>query len=290
MLPARFELHRPDSLGTALALLAEHGDDASPYAGGTELLIAMKARVVRFAHIVDIKRIAALRGVAARDDGGLSIGALCSHHELANDPLVRKRLPAYARLSANIANIRVRVAGTLGGNLCFAEPHADPPALLCALGAELSLVGSQGERRLSLQDFILGELSTARADQELLVRIEVPGLPVGARAAYRAFGHLERPAVGVAAVAVPDAKGYAWRFFAGAICGRPTPLTSLDQAMAGQPAAEALDSLERNAAAAVEQIEAYDDLRGSADYKRHLVTVLARRTARVALGLEERTA
>jgi carbon-monoxide dehydrogenase medium subunit len=290
MLPARFELHRPDSLGTALALLAEYGDDASPYAGGTELLIAMKARVVRFAHIVDIKRIAALRGVAARADGGLSIGALCTHHELAHDPLVRERLPAYARLSANIANIRVRVAGTLGGNLCFAEPHADPPALLCALGAEVVLARPQGERRLPLQDFILGELSTARTDQELLVRIEVPGQPAGACTAYRAFGHLERPAVGVAAVAVPDGKGYAWRFFAGSICGRPTALTLLEQAMAGQPVAEALDSLDRNAQTAVEQIEAYDDLRGGADYKRHLVTVLARRSARVALGLEERAA
>lgn len=290
MLPARFELHRPDSLATALALLDEHGEDASPYAGGTELLIAMKARVVRFAHIVDIKRITELRGVIARDDGGLSIGALCSHHELANDPIVRKHAPSYARLSANIANIRVRVAGTLGGNLCFAEPHADPPALLCALGAEVCLASLRGMRRMPLQDFILGELSTARTDQELLVRIEVPGQPEGACAAYRAFGHLERPAAGVAVVAVPEGKGYAWRFFAGSACGSPAALTLLEQAMAGQPAAEALDSLERNAQAAVEQIEAYDDLRGSADYKRHLVTVLARRSARVALGLEERAA
>ncbi|MBE0616188.1 MAG: FAD binding domain-containing protein [Burkholderiales bacterium] len=290
MLPARFELHRPDSLATALALLDEYGEDASPYAGGTELLIAMKARVVRFAHIIDIKRIAELRGIVARDDGGLSIGALCSHHELANDPIVRKHAPAYARLSANIANIRVRVAGTLGGNLCFAEPHADPPALLCALGAEVCLAGSRGMRKLPLQDFILGELSTVRTDQELLVRIEVPGQPEGARAAYRAFGHLERPAAGVAAVAKPEGKGYAWRFFAGSMCGRPTALTLLEDAMAGQPPAEALESLERTAQAAVEHIETYDDLRGSADYKRHLVTVLALRSARAALGLEERVA
>lgn len=289
MLPARFNLHRPASVAEALALLGEHGDDASPYAGGTELLIAMKARVVRFAHIVDIKRIDALRGVAARDDGGVSIGALCTHHELANDPLVRERMPAYAELSANVANIRVRAAGTIGGNLCFAEPHADPPAMLCALGAEVVLAGPAGERSLPMQDFILGELTTARAEDELLRRIEVPGLPVGSRAAYRAFGHLERPAVGVAAVAVPSDKGHAWRFFAGAICGRPTALTQIEAAMAGLPAADALAALEAVAESAANALEAHDDLRGSADYKRHLVTVLARRTARAVLGLPERT-
>lgn len=288
MLPARFNLHRPASIGEALALLGQHGDDASPYAGGTELLVAMKARVVRFAHIVDIKRIAELRGVVARPDGGLSIGALCTHHELANHALVRERLPAYADLSANVANIRVRVAGTLGGNLCFAEPHADPPALLCALGAQVVLAGPAGERSLAVGDFIVGELSTARADNELLRRIEVPGLPAGGRAGYRASGHLERPAVGVAAVAVPHGEGHQWRFFAGAICGRPTELTLLAQAMSGLPAAEALAALQANAGAAAETLEAHDDLRGSAEYKRHLVTVLARRAARIALGLAER--
>jgi aerobic carbon-monoxide dehydrogenase medium subunit len=290
MLPARFNLHRPDSVGEALGLLARHGEDASPYAGGTELLIAMKSRVVRFDHIVDLKRISALRGVAARPDGGVSIGALCTHHQLANDPLVRERLPAYSQLSANIANIRVRVAGTLGGNLCFAEPHADPPALLCALDAEAVLVGPAGERRLVLRDFIVGELSTARADHELLQRIEVPSLPQGARAAYRAFGHLERPAVGVAAVAIPHGKGHAWRFFAGAICGRPTALTPLEEAMDGKPPADALAALDTVAESAAAQLEAHNDLRGSAEYKRHLVTVLARRTARLALGLTERPA
>src|SRR5690606_26911534 len=211
MLPPRFDLHRPRSLDEAVALLARHGEEAAPYAGGTELLIALKARVARFAHLVDLKGIAELRGVRAREDGGVDIGALATHHQLARDPLVRERLPGYAELSGNIANVRVRVAGTLGGNLCFAEPHADPPAMLCAYGARVQLRGPQGARVLALEEFLQGELTTARADDELLVRIEVPGLPRGARACYRAFGHLERPAVGVAALALPEGKGYRWR-------------------------------------------------------------------------------
>lgn len=287
MLPRRFNLHRPDRLEDAVALLAEHGDDASPYAGGTELLIAMKARVLSYAHIVDLKGIAELRGVAPRSDGGLIIGALSTHRELASHPLVRERLPAYATLSANIANVRVRAAGTLGGNLCFAEPHADPPAMLCALNAELVLASPAGERRMLLADFVLGELSTARATDEVLVRIEVPGLPAGARAAYRAFGHLERPAVGVAAVALPMGKGYDWRLRAGSICGRPTALATLEAAMRGLPAADALEALAKGAEQAAAEVEADDDIRGSAEYKRHLVGVLARRAARSALGMEE---
>jgi carbon-monoxide dehydrogenase medium subunit len=260
MLPARFELHRPETVPAALALLAQHGDEATAYAGGTELLVAMKARVLRYQHVVDLKRIAALRGVSERADGTLVIGALATHHELANHPLLKAKLPAYAALSADVANIRVRVAGTLGGNLCFAEPHADPPALLCALEANIVLAGEAGERSVPMAKFILGEFTTARADGELLVRVEIPPLPQGAHAAYKAFGHLERPAAGVAAVRLP---GDAWRFWAGAVTGRPTWLgASLEAALQASP-----------------ELDAHDDIHGSAEYKRHLVGVLARRAA-----------
>lgn len=287
MLPRRFSLHRPTSLPEALALLGRYGDDASPYAGGTELLIAMKARVLSYAHIVDLKGLAELRGVSARSDGGLSIGALSTHNELARHALVHQRLPAYAALSANIANVRVRAVGTLGGNLCFAEPHADPPAMLCALNAEMVLASPRGERRMPLEEFLLGELSTAREPDEVLVRVEVPGLPKGSHAAYRAFGHLERPAVGVAVVAMPHGKGYDWRLRVGSVCGRPAALTQLENRLRSLPAEEALAALAKGVEEAAAEVEADDDIRGSAEYKRHLVGVLARRAARAALGMEE---
>jgi carbon-monoxide dehydrogenase medium subunit len=284
MLPARFELHRPESVAAALALLAEHGDDATPYAGGTELLIALKARVLRYAHVVDLKRIDALRGVSEGPDGTLIIGALATHHQLAQHPLIRERLPAYAELSNNVANIRVRVSGTLGGNLCFAEPHADPPALLCALQASVRLAGAAGERVVAMEDFIMGEFTTARADGELLLSIEIPRLPAGARAAYRASGHLERPAAGVAAVAMPKGAGFEWRFWAGAVSGRPTRLESVEKAAAGLKGSDAIAAIMREAPAAANALEAHDDLHGGAEYKRHLVTVLARRAAEACLS------
>lgn len=288
MLPPRFELHRPRALGEALALLADHAEDVAPIAGGTELLIALKARVLRYGHLVDIKRLPELRGITRGADGVISIGALSTHHELAHDAVIREHLPAYAALSENIANIRVRVAGTLGGNLCFAEPHADPPAMLCALGARVVLAGPGGSRLLALEQFLEGELTTARAEDELMVRLEVPALPEGARCGYRAFGHLERPAVGVAAVAVPEGAGYRWRLRAAGLCGRPAALARAEAAMAGLPATQALEALERESCADAAAIEAHDDLQGGAEYKRHLVTVLARRAARTALGLAEK--
>lgn len=260
MLPARFALHRPARVEEALALRAQHGDDAAFYAGGTELLVAMKARVLRYPHVIDLKRIDALRGITVREDGTLVIGALATHHAIATHPQVRACQPAYAALSADVANIRVRAAGTLGGNLCFAEPHADPPALLCALGARVVLAGDDGERTLPMREFILGEFTTARADGELLLRVEIPPLAAGARAAYRAFGQLERPAVGVAALREPGGRVRLW---VGALAGRPMPL-----ACAPEEAGDAARAL-----------EAHDDLHGSAEYKRHLVGVLARRAA-----------
>ncbi|WP_332816004.1 FAD binding domain-containing protein [Ramlibacter sp.] len=272
-----FQLHRPRTLEEALALLEEHGDDASPIAGGTELLVALKARVLHYEHLVDLKKVAGLRGASIDAAGGIAIGALSTHHELANHPVVREHLPAYAALSDNIANIRVRCAGTLGGNLCFAEPHADPPALLCALGAQLVLERPGRSRRVPMQDFITSDFTTAREDGELLTRIDIPRPVAGASFAYANFGHLERPAVGVAVGCRPAGSGLAFEVWVGAIAGRPVRLDRVERALEGAPAGEAAAVARRAAEAAAGTLEAHDDIHGSADYKRHLAAVLVGR-------------
>jgi carbon-monoxide dehydrogenase medium subunit len=277
LLASRFQLHRPDSIEGATALRAELGEDAALYAGGTELLLAMKLGVLDYEHLIDVKRIPALRGIASRD-GVLRIGATATHREIEADPTI----PALAALARNVANVRVRAAGTLAGNLAFAEPHADPPALLVALGATVELAGPQGTRSLPVEDFIAGPYETELGDGELIAAVHVP-VPAG-RAAYRKFQVLERPAVGVAAVArVEDGElAEAPVVVVGAVDERPVRVPADD--LVGVACDDA-DALERLAAAAREAVDPVDDLSGSAEYKRHLTGVIAKRAV-MALGAE----
>lgn len=280
MRPARFALHRPTSLREALALKAEFGDAATFHAGGTELLVALKARVLQYDHVIDIKQVEELRDIRLLDDGTLSIGSLSTHHVIANDPLVQRLIPGYAHLSEHVANIRVRVAGTLGGVLCFAEPHADAPTMLCALDARNALASTTGQRTVSARDFHVGEFATAREDDELLVSIDVPRQLPGDKSAYRPFGHTERPAVGVAAVWSPQGP-QRLRLWVGAIVAVPAPLLETQEAAERLPPdasfEDAWQALEPVITAEAEKIDAHDDLHGGAEYKRHLVTVLAQR-------------
>lgn len=281
MLLPPFTHHRPTELAEAHDLIAHFGDEASVYAGGTELLLAMKARVLRYAHLIDLKRIAALDGIR-RDGDEIVIGARVSHHRIATDPLVQKLLPAYAALSNNVANIRVRVAGTLAGNLCFAEPHADPPALLAVLGASVELSNGETARRVPIADFIEAEFTTVREPDELLVAVRIP-LPLPRSAySYQSFGHLERPAVGIAAGCARQDGGWRYRVWAGAISDRPTCLDDLEAVLAGVPPHDLMDVLPAAAIIAGASLAAHDDIHGSADYKQHLAGVLAQRAVRTA--------
>lgn len=280
MRPARFILHRPNNLRDALALKADLGDAATFHAGGTELLVALKARVLQYEHVIDIKQVEELRNIQLLNNGTLRIGALATHYEIANNVLVRQVLPGYAALSENVANIRVRVAGTLGGVLCFAEPHADAPTMLCALDARMTLANLTGQRTIASREFHIGEFATARKDDELLISIEIPHQLPGDRSAYRAFGHTERPAVGVAGVWSPDGP-QRLRLWVGAITAVPAPLLKMQEAAQCLPAQATFEEvwqvLEPVITVDADLIDAHDDLHGSADYKRHLVTILARR-------------
>lgn len=281
-----FRLHRPTDLAGALALRGELGDDAALYAGGTELLLALKMGVLRYDHLIDLKRCGELRGIAAGEDGdAIRIGALSTHREIEHDPLVRARLPALALLESHVANVRVRAAGTLGGNLAFAEPHADPGTLLLALGATLELAGPDGERASSVEDFLLGAYEPDLREGEILAAIDVPIPAPGVRATYRKFQVLERPLVGVAAVA-PIAGGVLEAdpvVVVGAVDERPLRIPADGLAGARPDDADAVASV---MAAAREAIEPVDDLSGSEEYKRHVTGVMVRR-ALAALADEE---
>jgi carbon-monoxide dehydrogenase medium subunit len=278
----RFDVHKVTSVGEAVELRRRYGEDAAIYAGGTELLLAMKMGVARWPILIDVKPIASLAVISATTDT-LRIGATATHWNIERDPTVARTLPALARLEANVANVRVRAAGTLAGNLAFAEPHADPPTLLTALGARVVLEGNEGRRSVPVADFITGMYETVLAPDEIVVAVEVPVPAADLRTAYMKFQILERPSVGVAAVAtVRD----------GRFVGSPTVIVGAvdemprraDTAPFAGADARAASTREAIADAARAAVEPTADLAGSVEYKRHLVGVFTQRalTALVA--------
>ena len=255
-----FQLHRPSSVDEAVQLRSELGDAAALYAGGTELLLALKMGVLEYEHLIDVKRIPGLNAIEARD-GALRIGATATHRDIETSPLVSEHVPALSTLARHVANVRVRAAGTLAGNLAFGEPHADPAALLVALDASVELVGAGGRRSLPLSEFIVGAYETDLAEDELIEAIVVPLPGADARATYLKFQVLERPTVGVAALV---RNGEAPTVVVGAVDERPIRV-------------EATGDAESYVNAAREAIDPVDDLSGSAEYKRHLTGVIVRR-------------
>src|SRR5690348_14922261 len=195
-----FDLHRPTSEDEARELLLRYGEDAAVICGGTELLLLLKLGYAAYGHLVSISGIPTLRGVRA-DNGSLVIGATSTHREIESSPLVLELLPALAAMERRVANIRVRNVGTLGGNLCFSDPHSDPATFLLALDAQ----AEWEDRRAPLAGFLLGPYQTALGPGELLKAVRIPLPAPDTRIVHRKFAFHERPAATVtAAVTVQE--------------------------------------------------------------------------------------
>ncbi|ARQ00099.1 FAD binding domain-containing protein [Pseudorhodoplanes sinuspersici] len=277
MRPPLFEIARPANVGEAIheALGPQEG---MFYSGGTELLLAMKLRVIHTDKLIDIKGIRGLSEIAHVDEKTFQIGARCTHSQIEQSELVQRILPTLAQLCGNVANVRVRNAGTIGGNLCFGEPHADPPTLLAALGARLCLSSIDGERLVDADDFILDEFETVREPHELLTRILIP-IPNGP-VVYQRFRHGERPAVNAAMLWSLDPSGRTIanaRIRIGALGARPQRLERVEAALCGVTTAEAAQAVSDVLGSSLDSIDVTDDRHGSAEYKRHLAGVLLRR-------------
>src|SRR5258706_7891199 len=188
----RFRLEEPESVAEVSELLGRFGDSAKVYAGGTELLLAMKEGLVQYESLINVKKLTSLSDVS-RDNCSIKIGALSTHHQLELSPVLQQSLPALVKLEQNVANVRVRQAGTLGGNLCFAEPHADPGTLLMALDAKMIVEKGASKRGLAAQDFLVDAYETCLQADELLTAIEIPTPAPRSGIAYLKFGYLERP-------------------------------------------------------------------------------------------------
>jgi carbon-monoxide dehydrogenase medium subunit len=276
-----FELHRPTRLAEACRLLADHGPEAQVYAGGTELLLVLRSGLAEIPHLVDVKRLAGLTSVW-RSGEAIRIGGAVPHAKVAAAADLGDVAPALVEAERRLGNVRVRTTGTLGGNLCFAEPHGDPATALLAHDARVTLESVRGVRTLALDEFLVAALETAREPDEILTHVEVPMHRFDG-AAYVRHTYAERPTAGVA-VLVDGADGRVRdvRIAVGCIGPRPLRVRAAEQAATGIPLDAADDVLDAVGAEAAAGLEPISDAYGPADYKRRLTATLVSRALRQA--------
>ena len=281
MFPQQFDYHRAASVAEAVDLLASL-PDAKLVAGGHSLIPAMKLRAAQPAAVVDIGRIPGLSGIAA-DGDSLVIGALATHASLADSAAVQDACPMLAEAAAAIGDIQVRNRGTLGGSLAHADPGADYPAAMLALGAEVTAVGREGERTISASDFFVDILTTALSETEVITSVRVPGAAGGAYLKHR-HPASSYAVVGVAArVALDGGQVTSCAIGINGVAGKAVLAEAAAEALGGGPA-----SADRIAAAAACVGEAFDeplgDLYASAEFRIHLAGVYTKRALAVAAG------
>jgi carbon-monoxide dehydrogenase medium subunit len=273
----RFRLEEPASVAEVSELLGRFGDSAKIYAGGTELLLAMKEGLIHYERLINVKKLKGLSEIGA-DNGTIKIGALCTHHQLESSTLLQQRLPSLVKLEQHVANVRVRQAGSIGGNLCFAEPHADPGTLLMALGAKLIAENGSSKREIEAEDFFVDAYETALQDDELLTAIHVPVPGANARSAYLKFGYLERPSVGLAiALSLTGAMVGDVKIAVGCAGPAPKRVAEAEALLSGKSKEEAARNLAQAGIIAGKASQAISDLHGAQDYKEHIVGVLLKR-------------
>lgn len=260
MLLSEVAYARPASVDDAVRLLAEH-DGARALAGGQTLLNVMKARAAAPDVLVDLADLDELRRISKGSDGGLELGPMATCAQLIGSADVSAVRPILAEVAAQIADVQVRNRGTVGGNVCSNDPTNHLPPLMVALGAEMTIAGTDGERSVPAEDFFLGVYMTAVGPGELLTRIAIPPSEGGDGFASVAIGADGTCIVNAAASVGADGA----RVAIGCVAAVPVLVTSAADEEAVRESVRAAD------------LDPPSDVHGSADYRRHLAEVLAAR-------------
>lgn len=283
-----FDLLEPATLTEAVGMLADHEDEACVFGGGSALLLAMRQRMIAPSVAVSLGRIEGLRGVTFSAAEGLRIGAMTRHSEIANSEAVRTHYPVLAQVFGGLANPQVRNQGTIGGNLCYADPATDPPSCLVAMDARVVIAGPDGERRLPMREFLIDFFTTALEPGEILAEIRLPPPVAGREGHYRR--KLRTPAEHrpVANVALAmTRRGDAWEdvnLVVGAAVPVAQSMTRVQALLSGRPITLAL--AEQAAAMAAEDLNAVSDGRGSAEFRTQMVRATVRRLIADAANLD----
>lgn len=278
MYASQFEYHRPTSVQEAVALLSGN-PDAKILAGGHSLIPAMKLRLAAPAAIVDIGRIAGLRGIAV--NGGATIGAMTSYQDLLDSAELTGLYPVIHETAHVVGDPAVRVRGTLGGSMAHSDPAADFPAVMLALNATVTVEGPNGTRTIAIDDLFVDLLTTSIEADEIITGIVIPA-PTGA-AVYEKHRH---PASGYAVVGVAVALGGSGGTVRIGVTGagaKATRATAAESALAGQTLTK--ENIAAASALAAQGIDLNNDVYASGEYRAHLVTVLTKRALTRAAGL-----
>ncbi len=282
--------HLPaNSVDEALAAMREHGDEGKVYAGGVALSILMKSRVYAPEVLIDIAGADDLDFIEETESGGIRIGAKTVHRKIETSPLVQERFPLLAEIFHNVATIRIRNQGTVGGNLCFAEPASDPPAAFLVYEARMKTRKADGaERVIPATEFWTGYYECALEEDELLCAIEVDPLPDGFRTAYTRFttrSKEDKPCISISAAVSTEEDGKTARevrIGLGGVEAVFRRLTAVEEGLRGKElTGENIDAV---LTGALDDLEPLTDIRASDDYRRQVTPVFIRRTIQKALS------
>jgi carbon-monoxide dehydrogenase medium subunit len=283
-----FTIERPETVAEALDILARDPDGAVLYAGGTELILAMKEGLVSATTLVDVKTLPELAGIRLTDDGSaVEIGARVTHREILSSTLIREHLPLLPEVTLDVGNVRVRAAGTLVGNLCFAEPHSDIAVVGTLLDASVRILG-ENARWTRVEEFLLGAYVTALAPDELVekIRIEIPQ-----RSSFFGYGRVkatERPLVAVGVrLDVEGGRTVGARVVIGSVGPRPWSSPDVEAMLIGVAPSELRAVLPAVAQVVATGVDAETDYDASEEYRRHLAGEAFVRAALQAISRTE---
>lgn len=272
------EYAQPDSLESALNLVAEAGENGKILAGGTAVALMLRNRLIAPKTLVSLDRIHGLRGLRPSADS-LAIGAMTRLQDVADSPEVRQTYPALAAACADVGNVRVRNQATLGGNLAEADYASDPPTVLLALEASVRIASRSGDRLVPLSEFFMGFYTTAIESDEILTEILVPNAHARKRMVYlkyRSRSSEDRPCVGVAAVAgFDDGVCTGLSLAVGAACETPRRVAEVEAMAQGKHLGP--DLIQEVAQGYADTIDPLEDVRGSSWYRGQMIRVFVRR-------------
>jgi aerobic carbon-monoxide dehydrogenase medium subunit len=277
VIPGAFDYHRPASLDDVVALLTQHRDEGRLLAGGHSLIPMMKLRLANPSHLIDLRGVAELEGIEEAD-GAIRIGAMTTQAEVIASELLATRVPILRETALQVADPQVRYCGTIGGNVANGDPGNDMPAVMLALRAEFVARGPSGERAIPARDYYQGAFRTSLAENEVLMAIRIPVPPAGHGPAYEKMKRKVGDYATAAAAVILVMDGGTCRDARIALTNLadlPLFAEAAGQALIGTPVDGA--ATEKAVAAAVAITDPATDLRGPAEFRKHVSGVMVRR-------------